>query len=185
MDSVTRKMFNRIRSEKCKKEESYAKMFENMKTEKKDNFLSNARVLMEEAIRSRKINEENDNDHSKSYEIKKDTPQFGDVRVNQESMLKKTVGENVTLEDDALKFYPNANDLTLSGKITSLNLTFQFRYNDPSGQGVYVWAEALQLTEENTRTIGKLRDAFSNWKDSITQDGDLMDKLPRYASKHE
>ena len=79
MDSITRKMFNRIRSEKCKKEESYAKMFENMKTEKKDNFLSNARVLMEEAIRSRKINEENDNDHSKSYEIKKDTPQFGDV----------------------------------------------------------------------------------------------------------
>ena len=62
MDSITRKMFNRIRSEKCKKEESYAKMFENMKTEKKDNFLSNARVLMEEAIRSRKINEENDND---------------------------------------------------------------------------------------------------------------------------
>ena len=36
MDSITRKMFNRIRSEKCKKEESYAKMFENMKTEKKD-----------------------------------------------------------------------------------------------------------------------------------------------------
>ena len=75
--------------------------------------------------------------------------------------------------------------MTLSGKITSLNLTFQFRYNDPSGQGVYVWAEALQLTEENTRTIGKLRDAFSNWKDSITQDGDLMDKLARYASKNE
>ena len=66
-----------------------------------------------------------------------------------------------------------------------MNLTFQFRYNDPSGQGVYVWAEALQLTEENTRTIGKLRDAFSNWKDSITQDGDLMDKLARYASKNE
>ena len=184
MDNITRKMFSRIRNEKCKKEETYSKIFEGNETQVRDNFLNNARVLMEEAVRSRRINEESD-DHGKSYEIRKNTPQFGDARVNQEAMLKKTVGENVTLEDGALKYYPNANDLTLSGKITSLNLSFQFRYNDPSGQGVYIWAEALQLTEENTRTIGKLRDAFSNWKDNITQDGDLMDKLSRYASKND
>ena len=71
--------------------------------------------------------------------------------------------------------------MTLEGKINTLNMSFQFRYNDPSGQGIYVWTEALQLTEENTKTIGKLRNAFLNWKDSITQDGDLMEKLSRAA----
>jgi transcriptional/translational regulatory protein YebC/TACO1 len=73
--------------------------------------------------------------------------------------------------------------MTLDGKIPSLNLTFQFRYSDPSGDGVYVWCDATQLTESNARTFGKIRDAFSNWKDSITQDGDLMEKLKK-ASKN-
>jgi hypothetical protein len=39
----------------------------------------------------------------------------------------------------------------------------------------------MQLTETNARTLGKIRDAFSNWKDSITQDGDLMEKLKKAA----
>ena len=69
--------------------------------------------------------------------------------------------------------------MTLDGKIPSLNLDFQFRYSDPSGDGVYIWTDAMQLTETNARTIGKIRDAFSNWRDSITQDGDLMSKLKK------
>jgi transcriptional/translational regulatory protein YebC/TACO1 len=87
------------------------------------------------------------------------------------------------MDEGALKYYPDSEDMTLEGDIKSLNLSFQFRYNDPSGQGVYIWAEAMQLTEENTRTIGKLRNAFLNWKDSITQDGDLMQKLKKAANK--
>ena len=78
-------------------------------------------------------------------------------------------------------FYPNALDMTLTGKIPHLNISFQFRYEDPSGDGVYVWANALQLTETNERTLGKIRDAFMNWKDGITEDGDLMDKLKKAA----
>ena len=80
---------------------------------------------------------------------------------------------------NALKYYPDANDMTLDGKIPSLNLTFQFRYSDPSGDGVYVWTDAMQLTDSNARTVGKIRDAFSNWKDSITSDTDLMEKLKK------
>jgi len=65
-----------------------------------------------------------------------------------------------------------------------LNLRFQFRYSDPSGiDGLYVWTEALQLTEANTRTLGKLRNAFENWRDSITQDAGLMEKLNQAAKK--
>jgi hypothetical protein len=146
---------------------------------------------MEEAVKESKkkilteeeSENESDSSHKKFFEIRKDTPQFGDVRVSQEETLKKTIGENIKLEKDALKYYPDSDDMTLEGKINTLNMSFQFRYNDPSGQGVYIWAEAMQLTEENTRTIGKLRNAFLNWKDSITQDGDLMQKLKKAANK--
>lgn len=124
-----------------------------------------------------------DNSHGRSFPIKKSTPQFGDVRVSQEDTIKKTVGENIILSDDALLYYPDADDMTLDGKIGALNLKFQFRYNDPSGDGCYIWADGLQLTDSNSRTLGKIRDAFANWKDSLTQNGDLMNKLKKAAEK--
>jgi hypothetical protein len=105
------------------------------------------------------------------------------VRTSQEDVLKKTIGENIALDEGALKYYPDSDDMTLEGKIRTLNMEFQFRYNDPSGDGVYVWTEAMQLTETNTKTLGKIRNAFLNWKDSITQDGDLMMKLKKAANK--
>ena len=124
-----------------------------------------------------------DESHNNYFEIRPNTPQFGDVRTSQEEVLKKTVGENIALDDGALKYYPDSDDMTLEGKIRTLNMEFQFRYNDPSGDGCYIWCEAMQLTETNTRTLGKIRNAFSNWKDSITQDGDLMVKLKKAANK--
>ena len=141
---------------------------------------------MEEAIQGDKKKilteaeeEKLDDDHKDSFEITKDTPQFGDVRTSQEDAIRKAVNNNVKFEEKALKYYPDADDITLDGSIPSLNLDFQFRYNDPSGDGCYVWTDAMQLTETNARTLGKIRDAFSNWKDSITQDGDLMEKLKK------
>lgn len=156
-----------------------------------DNFLTKSKILMEEAVNENKkkiLTEENngiDDDHKDSFVIKKNTPQFGDVRTSQEESIRKTINDNVTFEDNALKFYPKANDMTLDGKIPSLNLKFQFRYLDPSGDGVYVFCDATQLTDTNARTFGKIRDAFSNWKNSITQDGDLMEKLKKAANSNE
>lgn len=123
-------------------------------------------------------------ENGQSFPITKTTPQFGDVRVSQEQSLIKTVGESVELNDKSLVYYPEKKDLVFSGKITSLNLTFQFRFNDPSGDGCYIWAEALQLTETNNRTIGKLRDAFVNWKSALVQDGDLFDKLEKAIKRN-
>jgi len=123
-------------------------------------------------------------ENGQSFPITKTTPQFGDVRVSQEQSLIKTVGESVELNDKSLVYYPEKKDLVFSGKITSLNLTFQFRFNDPSGDGCYIWAEALQLTETNNRTIGKLRDAFVNWKSALIQDGDLFDKLEKAIKRN-
>ena len=39
----------------------------------------------------------------------------------------------------------------------------------------------MQLTDTNARTLGKIRDAFSNWKDGINNEADLMAKLKKAA----
>lgn len=120
---------------------------------------------------------------SNSFPITKNTPIFGEVRTSQEESLRKTVGESVDLEDNALVYYPSEKDLVLSGKINSLNMAFQFRFNDPSGDGLYIWCKGLQLTETNSRTLGKVRNAFVNWKNSLIEDGDFMEKLQKESQK--
>ena len=140
---------------------------------------------MEEAVNDKKkvVTEEAvDNDHEKSFEIEKDTPQFGDIRTSQEDAIRKTINDNVKFSNGALRYYPNADDMTLDGEIPSLNLKFQFRYNDAS-DGCYVWCDAMTLNDNNARVIGKIRDAYNNWRDSITQDNGLMDKLKQAANE--
>lgn len=126
---------------------------------------------------------ENDNKSADGFPITKNTPQFGDIRESQEQALVKTIGESIELDDNALVYYGKNKDLVLTGKINSLSLTFQFRFNDPSGEGCYIWVNALQLTETNNRTLGKVRDAFVNWKNTLIQDGDLMVKLHQAVTK--
>ena len=185
---ITKKMLNKLREDRYAKEREIAKQFVTEKTEN-DNFLTRAKILMEEATKKKTtLNEEDekvDNDHKKTLSISKSTPQFGDVFTSQVEQIRKTISDNVTFEEKSLKFYPDADDLTLDGKIPSLNLKFQFRYNDPSGAGCYVWCDAMQLTDSNARTLGKIRDAFSNWKDSITQDSDLMEKLKKASQRED
>lgn len=125
-----------------------------------------------------------DLDGKKSFVIKKNDSKFADVRQTQESSIVKTVGEGVEFDENALVYYPENKDLVLTGKVGSLNLVFQFRYNDPSGDGCYIWASALQLTETNNRTLGKVRDAFLNWKNALIQDGDLMSMMQRESSEN-
>ena len=187
--NITKKMLDTLRNGRKRdiQEREAAKQFVTEEKEN-DNFLTRSKVLMNEAVEDNKkkiLTEEDsgDSSHDNYFEIRPNTPQFGDVRTSQEEVLKKTIGENITLEEGALKYYPDSDDMTLEGKIRTLNMEFQFRYNDPSGDGCYVWCEAMQLTETNTRTLGKIRNAFSNWKDSITQDGDLMQKLKKAATK--
>lgn len=131
-----------------------------------------------------KIHEGTQKDGGKEFPITKDTANFGDVRSTQEETLIKTVGESIEFTKNALVYKPDTKDLILTGKITSLGLTFQFRYNDPSGDGCYIWVEELQLTETNQKTIGKIRDGFLNWKSGILQNGDLLEKLEQVVQKN-
>ena len=188
--SITKKMLETLRKGRVDEARKAAEDFV-VEAKESDNFLTRSKILMEEAVKENKkkvlteAEEEVDDEHKDSFEITKGTPQFGDVRTSQESAVRKAINDNVKFGDKALKYYPKAEDMTLDGKIPSLNLSFQFRYNDPSGDGCYVWTEAMQLTDTNARTLGKIRDAFSNWKDSITQDGDLMEKLKRASEKND
>lgn len=190
----TKKMLQTIRenSEKTRKQNVKPLIIENEKIVKEETFFEKSKSIMEaieEDIQKKNfLNEEkhniNDESHGKSFPITKKTPQFGDVRTSQEEAILKTVGEQIKLDDESLLYYPDAEDIVLNGELPSLNTSFQFRYNDPSGQGVYIWASGLQLTEENSRTLGKIRDAFLNWKQGLVQDGDLMDKLKKVTSKN-
>ena len=147
---------------------------------KMNNLERDTRKILSIIRESKNVIKEDEN-KGKSYPILKNDPQFGDVRESQEQSLIKTIGENIELDEKSLMYYSNNKDLVLTGKINSLNITFQFRFNDPSGDGCYIWATALQLTDTNNRTLGKIRDAFVNWKQTLIQDGDLMEKLYQNA----
>ena len=188
----TRQMIKTIREnvEKTKSSKVSPLIIEETITEE-DNFLTRAKILMEEAENEKKkLNEEgnkntfNDGKHGKAFRITKSTPQFGDVRTSQEEALLKTIGEQIKLDDDSLVYYPDADDLVFNGAIPSMNTTFQFRYNDPSGRGVYIFCDGLQLTDENSRNIGKILDGFLNWRQTLIQDGDLMDKLKKVSDRN-
>ena len=116
------------------------------------------------------------------FVIKAGDAQFGSVKASQEDAIKKTIG-NVVFKNDSLKYIPSINDIVLNGEIGGLGVRFQFRFQDASGNGCYIWCDSLQLSDQNTRTIEKIRDAFLNWKQSLVDDGDLFEKLHKEATK--
>lgn len=147
-------------------------------------------ILMEEAvtdIKKKRVNEETDNSNDSNegnvFVIRKSDVQFGNTRQTQENTVRKTIGD-VEFKDDGLKYYPKIKDLVLNGELNGVGVTFQFRYKDPSGDGCYIWADGLQLTETNARIIGKIRDCFLNWKQSLVDDGDLMEKLYKASQRN-
>lgn len=187
MLSKIRESIDKTKTYKVKplNEESKPIVRENMLTEWKrmaDNVDLKKKVITEDVnVESSEV----EVPKGKKFSINKSTPQFGDVREMQESDLVKTIGERVELGDDALVYYLDADDLVLTGKIKALNVAFQFRYNDPSGDGCYIWTNALQMTDKNSKTISKIKDAFDIWSQKIDEDGDLMEKLKKEASKND
>lgn len=179
---ITKKMINKLR-ENQENLKTKLPLPQGSKTVKRDNMLTEFREVLNKVQRQYIKEDIGDINTDDKFVIKKNTPQFGDVRTSQEEALVKTIGENVELGEDALVYNPDIKDLILTGKVIALGVFFQFRYNDPSGDGCYVWANALQLTETNQRTLGKLRDAFLNWKSDLLQNGDLLEKLHKAATE--
>lgn len=153
----------------------------------RDNFLTRGKILMEEAEQSskKKLNEDiydKNNEKDDDFIISANDPQFSSLRTSQEDALRKTIGD-VELKDDALIYHPDIDDITLDFIVRGINCKVQFRYNDPSACGVYLSCADLQLSDENATTIGKIRSAFLNWKDTLTSDGSTLKDIEKAAER--
>lgn len=68
-------------------------------------------------------------------------------------------------------------NIIFSGMIPSLNnLKFQFKLNESSGNGCFVWVDGLPLTEDNMKTLNKLFGYYLNWKDEWNKEIDSLIK---------
>jgi hypothetical protein len=98
--SITKKMLETLRKGRVDEARKAAEDFV-MEAKENDNFLTRSRILMEEAVNESKkkilteAEEDVDDEHQDSFEITKDTPQFGDVRTSQESAIRKAINDNV------------------------------------------------------------------------------------------
>lgn len=177
---ITKQMLSKIRE--CNQQSSKFPPLSEKPIDQKINMLTEFEQVVKRAMIIEGIDEPQTSKKDGEYVIGKQS-QFGDIRTSQEESLMKTIGESIELEDNALVYNPKDKTLVLSGKVTSVNLIFQFKYNDPSGEGCYVWVNGLQLTESNQRILGKIRDGFLNWKSSIIQNSDLLKNLHKAATE--
>lgn len=101
-----------------------------------------------------------------------DEPKFGQKTLsNQKESFKKVIKGNVVFSDNPLIYYPKDKDLVFAGSISDLNnLKWQFRLNDPSGDGCYIWVEALQMSDDNLRKINLIKNYYTNWKNKLLED---------------
>lgn len=180
-NNITSKMLNKIRECAYLNEKEKSLPDVPITENKEMNFIEETNYLMSR-VEKKSLNESEDTNR-KEFVITKTTPQFGDVYTSQVEAIKKCVGEGIEFGEKAVVYYPDNNELSINGKIQSINVVFQFRSSDPSGDGVYIWANGSQLTDANLRIIGKIRDAFANWKTSIIQSDDLLDKMKKVSEK--
>jgi len=115
-----------------------------------------------------------------------DDPKFGQsVLSNQIEQFKASVdggasfatGDPNNPENSPLIYFPDNGNLTFSGEIR--NIKWQFVLKDESGDGCYIWADKLQLTESNMATLNKLHGFYLNWRDGWQKEGASLDKLKK------
>lgn len=181
---ITKKMLNRIRESVDRL--NSVKPLVNEDRHERNNLLRRYESLMENCERKEKLKENyfdsKKENGSRDFVIRSNDPQFSNLRDSQEDSLRATIGD-VELKDDALVYHPDIDDITLDGFVKGLNVKFQFRYNDPSGDGCYITGVDLQLTDANTKTIEKIRSAFQNWKQGLTSDGNTVRDIEKAANR--
>lgn len=145
------------------------KMLKTINETKSNN--GNFRLLTEdyETSNTEKFSKNGKSENSEGIPVT-DDPKFGNRTLTTQKEAAKEIGADFKNFDTPLIFYPEDGDLVLSGEISDMNnLKFQFRYKDSSGQGCYIWAEGLQLTDDNVKKINKIQGFYKNWKDDITE----------------
>ena len=108
-----------------------------------------------------------------------DDSKFGQKTLSSEKdYFVNGIGSSVKFGYKPLVYYPDRNDLTFSGEIVDMNnLRFQYRLNDPSGEGCYIWVQGLQMSETNTKKVQLIHNLFLNWKERWIRNGKLLDSF--------
>lgn len=101
-----------------------------------------------------------------------DEPKFGNKTLStQKEEFRSVIKSNVEFSNNPLIYYPNDHDLVFAGTITDLsNLKWQFRLNDPSGDGCYIWVDGIQLSDDNLKKINLIKNYYVNWKNKLLTD---------------
>jgi len=151
------------------------------------NMLSKIRELQDAALSSSGLLKE-EKEKKNSIAIT-DDPKFGNkVLSNQIKQFKTTVdggAEFATPSDNVadcpLIYMPETKNLVFSGVIPRLNnLKFQFVLRTSTGNGCFIWADGLIMSDENMVTLQKLYSFYLNWRDSWnveSSDLEILNKL--------
>lgn len=121
-----------------------------------------------------------------------DEPKFGEnVLSSQIDQFKSSVDSgasftkpNGKVSEAPLIYIPSENNLVFSGTIPRLNnLKFQFKLRTDTGEGCFIWADGLILSEENIKTIFKLHSFYLNWKEQWNTSGKDLELIKKMLEK--
>lgn len=86
---------------------------------------------------------------------------------------KSQLGVDFSKFKNPMLYYPNDNNVTLSGEIPALNeLKFQFKLIDLSG-GCYIWGNPMVLNKDNLTKLNRLYGIYENWKNELQTAEDI------------
>ena len=178
--SITKKMLATLREGRVNQAKQASQVF--VKEEKEaDNFITRSKILMEEAIDKKKVltEEELDDNHKKTFEIKKDTPQFGDVRTSQEEALRKTINDNIKFETEDEKRYMEIKGVNY---YFAVPIFFVYKYKGEKYHFAWQTWECIDMYDNNGN---KLFDLYNKKEFNIAIDDQPAHNSLYYINKIE
>lgn len=116
-----------------------------------------------------------------SLKSKKCFPITNDIKYGQNTLdkvkddISAGMGTNVEYGQHPLLCYPDEKIIQFIGTVPDLNnLKFEYRFNDRSGNGCYIWANTLPLNDNSSKLIAKIYSLFENWKDFWVQNSAIV-----------
>lgn len=122
------------------------------------------------------LTEEDNSKNSENNETESDSIPYtmqDELMSSITDTCKTQFGADFSQSKNPMLYYPENEDITLSGTISSLNdAKFQFRYKDSNG-GCYVWTEPLLLNDDNVKTLSVVYGVYKNWKQELAGSEDI------------
>lgn len=141
--------------------------------------------IMVNAIRNGKSNisesdEKGNNDNEDSVIID-NIPSFSNTINGWEGNIRDNLRSNLNFE--SFIYYPKNNDIIANYSILDIGAKVQMRLNDPSGNGLYIWVNGLQLNDTNMPKIQHIKTAYENWRNGLIKDNSVINDLQNLSKK--